>query len=66
MKNVRLAIIMAAIIIIGGQLSHMDFGQLDWESNSAEYNTIIGMVCVIGAMILSFYASGKKSTNIKK
>jgi hypothetical protein len=53
MNRFRIGIILFAVIVIIGQLTVLDYGNLIWSRNAGSYLGIISMICIIISMILS-------------
>lgn len=53
MRNFRIGLIIAAIIVIIVFLAFINYGNLSWSENSTSYGMIIAMIFTIIGMIAS-------------
>jgi DMSO/TMAO reductase YedYZ heme-binding membrane subunit len=59
MRKFRIALIIVAVLLIISHLFEVDFHDLSWSNNSGHYLGIIGMLCLITAMLSSNYYAKK-------
>ena len=60
MRIFRIILFIAAITIIVGQLTVIEFSEPDWKSNTGSYLSIISMLLLITGIILSEIESRKR------
>jgi len=53
MKKLSVVFIIAATIVILGELTIIDYSNLTWSKNLSSYLVIAGMICAISALIFS-------------
>jgi len=53
MKKLSIGFIIAATIVILGELTIIDYSNLSWSENRGSYLVIVGMIFTISALILS-------------
>ena len=59
MKNAKYILIGVAVVLIIGQISVTDFGDLSWSNNSGSYLGIIAMLLLVVVMIISLLEKKK-------
>jgi len=53
MRKLSIGFIIAATIVILGELTIIDYSNLSWSENRGSYLVIVGMIFTISALILS-------------
>jgi len=63
MRKLSIGFIIAATIVILGELAIIDYSNLTWVKNRGSYLVIIGMIFTITALILSIRHENNKKQN---
>ena len=64
MKKFRVGLIVGAIIVIIGELSIIDYDNLNMYKNWGLYLLLLGMIYTISSLILSIRRDKKQQTNL--
>ena len=60
MRNTKFILIGVAVVLIIGQISVTDFGDLSWANNSGSYLGIIAMVLLVISVVISLIEKKKQ------
>jgi uncharacterized membrane protein len=60
MRIARIVLFIAAIVVIIGQITVIEFNEPEWKSNSGSYLSIISMLLLIALVILTEIESRMK------
>lgn len=59
MKNTKFILIGVAIVLIIGNISVTDFGDLSWSNNAGSYLGIMAMILLVVVMVISLLEKKK-------
>lgn len=60
MRNAKFILIGVAIVLIIGNISVTDFGDLSWSNNSGSYLGILAMLLLVVSVVISLLEKKKK------
>lgn len=64
MKKFRIGLIVAAVIVVIGELIIIDYSNLTWSKKMGSYLVIIGMILTISSLILSIRHDKKQQAKL--
>ena len=59
MKNTKFILIGVAVVLIIGNISVTDFGDLSWSNNAGSYLGIMAMILLVAGMVISLLEKKK-------
>jgi glucose uptake protein GlcU len=59
MKNTKFILIGVAVVLIIGNISVTDFGDLSWSNNAGSYLGIMAMILLVVGMVISLLEKKK-------
>jgi len=60
MRNAKFILIGVAVVLIIGNISVTDFGDLSWSRNSGSYLSIMAMILLVISLIISLIEKKKQ------
>ena len=59
MRNTKFILIGVAVVLIIGNISVTDFGDLSWSNNAGSYLGIMAMILLVAGMVISLLEKKK-------
>ena len=59
MRNTKFILIGVAVVLIIGNISVTDFGDLSWSNNAGSYLVIMAMILLVAGMVISLLEKKK-------